>query len=137
MGEIGKHYHRNQRNGGRDLRHRISHAHEVLVTDRGGEARVLGQVQVLTDRRRDDYPHGLGKRDVTQGRPGRQTHRSSRLGLPLADRLNAGSNDLGNERRCIYDQPDQQCRETPAELRPALRASKRTLRRGNGDCHGR
>ena len=65
-GEVCDHDHADERDGGCDLGHGGGYADEVGVSDGGGEAGVLSEVQVLADHRRDYDAQGLWEYDVAE-----------------------------------------------------------------------
>ena len=69
----------------------------VHVADRQRQRRVLGQVQILRDQRRDDHPQRLGQDDQIHGPVWPEAQRERRLGLALGHRLDTGPHIFGDK----------------------------------------
>ena len=91
---------------------------QVEVGDAGGEARVLADVEVLVGDRGDHLAQRLGEDHQRQPLVGGQPDRAGRLGLAARQRLNAAAHDLGDERRGVDRQPQQQRGEFGEDAHP-------------------
>ena len=90
------------------VEHRLADRVEVEKANGDGQARVLGEVQVLAYQRRYDHPKRLGEHYQTHDLTIGETLSPGRLGLPLCYGLNAGPYHLGNIGSGIDDQSEEQ-----------------------------
>ena len=90
--------------------------HQVRITNGDRQRRVLGQVQILAGKRRDDHAHRLRHHHKPQRRLRAQAERIGRFGLSVRDRANAGAHHLGDERRGVEREAEQQRSEFRQDL---------------------
>ena len=82
--------------------------HQVRITDRHREGRVLGEVEILAGQRRNDHAHRLRDHHEPQGLAGRQAEGRGRFRLPLRDREDARPHHFGDEGCRVGDEPEQE-----------------------------
>ena len=119
--EVAGHRHRDRLDGLAGLIERgVGDRDQIGVADRHGQRRVLGEIQKLAGRRRNDHPQRLRHDDQPQDPAARQSERRRRLGLAPVDREDAAPDDLADERRRVGRQADQQRGELRRDRQAAV-----------------
>src|SRR3990170_2897839 len=116
--EVGEHHHGDRLNGLTGLAEdHLAHGVQVRESDRDGQARVLGQVQVLIRQGRHDYPQGLGQDHEPQDLELAQPDRAGRLELPGRYGQQSGSDNVGDEGARVQYQAEEDAGELGREAR--------------------
>src|SRR5262245_19015664 len=103
-GNEGENFERTEGGGGK------LHATAGYFADRNhrAERRKLNELHEIRGQRRQGHADGLRQDDAAKGLYRRQAQHLGRLAVALGDGLDAGAIDLGDERRLIDRQPDDE-----------------------------
>src|SRR3990172_7868475 len=106
--EVSEHHHGDRLYGLTGLAEdHLAHCVQVRESDRDGQARVLGQVQVLIRQGRDNYPQGLRQDHETQDLQFAQPDCPGRLELPVRYGQQSGPDNVGDKGARVQHQAEE------------------------------